>query len=65
MSLEVYKILDNEQIDNSVIKRGYLKVYQQWGANLNDSNHNVEFIFGENNNYHQIGKANLEFDIIV
>ena len=32
---------------------------------MNDSNQNVEFIFGENNNYHQIGNAYLEFDITV
>ena len=25
----------------------------------------IEFIFGENNNYHQIGNASLEFDITV
>ena len=32
---------------------------------MNDSNQNVEFIFGENNNYHQIGNAYLEFDITI
>ena len=42
-----------------------MKVYYQQGANLNDSNQNVELIFGENNNYHQIGNAYLEFDITV
>ena len=65
MSLEDFQLIDNESIDNSIIKRDYTEVYHQQGANLNDSNQNVEFIFGENNNYHQIGNAYLEFDITV
>ena len=40
-------------------------MYRQQGANLKDSNQNVEFISGENNNYHQIGNAYLEFDIVI
>ena len=63
MSSEVFKPIDNEPIDISVFKRGFQKVYHQQGANLNDSNQNIDFIFGENNNYHQIGDAYLEFDI--
>ena len=65
MSLEDFQLIDNEPIDNSIVKRDYAKVYHQSGANLNDSNQNVEFIFGENNNYHQIGNAYLEFDITI
>ena len=40
-------------------------MYHHQGANLNDSNQNVEFIFGENNNYHQIRNSYLEFGITV
>ena len=65
MSLEDFQLIDNEPIDNSIVKRDFTKVYHQSGANLNDSNQNVEFIFGENNNYHQIGNAYLEFDITI
>ena len=65
MSLDYFQLIDNKPIDNSIVKRDYTKVYHQQGANLNDSNQNVEFIFGENNNYHQIGIAYLEFDITV
>ena len=43
----------------------FYKVYHQQGANLIDSNQNVEFIFGEKNNYHQIGNGYHEFDITV
>ena len=65
MNLEDYQFIDNEQIDNSIIKRDFLKVYHQQGANLNDPDQNIEFIFGKNNNYQQIGNAHLEFDITV
>ena len=65
MSLEDFQLLDNEPIDNSIIKRDFLKVYHQQGAQLNQSDQNIEFIFGENSNYHQIGNAYLEFDITV
>ena len=65
MSLEDFQLLDNEPFDNSIMKRDFLKVYHQQGAQLNDADQNIEFIFGENNNYHQIGNSYLEFDIIV
>ena len=54
MSLEDFQLIDNEPIDNSIIKRDFTKIYHQQGAQLNQSDQNVEFIFGENNNYHQI-----------
>ena len=65
MSLEDFQSIDNEPIDNSIVKRDYTKVYHQQEANLNDYNQSVEFIFGENKNYHQIGNAYLELDITV
>ena len=42
-----------------------MKIYHQQGAQLNQSDHNIDFIFGENNNYHQVGYSYLEFDITV
>ena len=65
MSLEDFQLLDNEPFDNSVIKRDFLKIYHQQGAQLNQSDQNIEFIFGENNNCHQVGNSYLEFDITV
>ena len=65
MSLQDFQLIDDIQIDDSIVKRDYTKVYHQSGANLNDQNQNVEFIFGENNNYYQIGNSYLEFDITV
>ena len=43
----------------------FTKIYRQQEAQLNQSDQIFEFIFGENNNYHQIGNAYLEFDITV
>ena len=60
-----FQLLDNEPFDNSIVKRDFLKVYHQQGAQLNQSHQNIEFIFGENNNYDQIGNGYLEFDITV
>ena len=65
MSLEHTQLLDNEPFDNYIIKREYLEIYHQQGANLNNGDQNIELIFGENNNYHQIGNAYLEIDIPV
>ena len=42
-----------------------MKVYHQQGAQLNQSDQNIKFFFGENINYHQVGKAYLEFDVTV
>ena len=65
MSLEEFQLLDNEPLDNSIIKRDFTKIYHRQGDQLNQSDQNIEFIFGENNNYHQIGNAYLEFNITV
>ena len=42
-----------------------MKVYHQPGAQIIQSDQNVEYIFCENNNYHQMGNALLELDITV
>ena len=65
MSLEDFQLLDNEPLDNNIIKRDFTKIYHRQGDQLNQSDKNIEFIFGENNNYHQIGNAYLEFIITV
>ena len=65
MSSEDFQLLDNEPFDNSIIKRNFTKVYHQQRAQLNQSDQHLEFFFGENNNYHQIGKSYLEFDTTV
>ena len=61
MSLEDFQLLDNEPIDNSIIERDFTKIYHQQGAQLSQSDQNIELFFGDNNNYHQKGNGNLEF----
>ena len=65
MSLEDFQLLDNEPFIKSIMKRDFLKVHHEQKAQLNQTDQNVEFIFGENNNYHQLGNGYLEFDILV
>ena len=65
MSLEDFELIDNIEIDNSIIKRDFTKIYHQQGAQLNDPDQNIEFMFGENNNYHQIGNSYLQYDVTV
>ena len=65
MSLEDFQLLDSEPLDNSIIKRDFTKIYHRQGDQLNQSDQNIEFIFGENNNYHQIGNGYLQFNITV
>ena len=65
MSLKGFQLLVIESIDNSVIRRDFLKAYHQQGAQLNQSDENFEYIFGENNNYNQNGNGFIEFDITV
>ena len=65
MSLEDSQLIDNEPIVNSIIKRDFIKVYHQQGAQLNDPDQNIEFVFRENKNYHQVGNSYLQFDITV
>ena len=43
----------------------FLKIYYHSAANLNDSDQNIEFIFGEKNNYHQIGNAYIEYEMTI
>ena len=65
MNLEDFQLLDKEPLHNSIIKRDFNKIYHRQGDKLNQSDQNIEFIFGGNNNYRQIGNAYLEFNITV
>ena len=42
-----------------------MEIYHRQAANLNDRDQNFEFIFGENNNYHQIGNAYLQNEMTI
>ena len=58
-------MIDDSKIDDSIIKRGFIKIYHQHGAEVNDENQNIKFYFGENLNNIQLGNAYLEIDILV
>ena len=61
--MKVSKILDNETIDNSLVKRDVFKIHHQQSANINDSDQIIEFIFGENDKYHQFGSAYFQYEM--
>ena len=45
MRIEDFQLLDNESFDNSIIKRDFTKIYHQQGAQLNQSDQNIDFCF--------------------
>ena len=47
MSLEDFHIIKNGPVYNSLVKRDFLQVYHQQGAQLKDPNQSMAFIFGE------------------
>ena len=63
MNLELFHLLDNETIDNSNLKGDFLKKHHQKGAQFNKPDQIIEFIFEENNSYHQIENAFHQYDI--
>ena len=65
MIVEDFQLLDNEPIVYSIIKRDFTKIHHGQGDQLNQSDQNIELLFGEINKYHQIGNAYLEFKITV
>ena len=65
MNLEDFQLLDTEPIVNSIIKRDFTKIYHRQGDQLNQSDQNIEFVFGKDNNYHQKVNAFSEFNFTV
>ena len=65
MRAESFQLLDTEKIDDSFIKRDFIKTYHQSGAIANAENSPIKFFFGENHNFFQVGNGFLEFDIRV
>ena len=63
MSAVDFHLVDVGTIDDSSIKRDFIKNYHQSGADVNVENNNVKFYFGENHLFIQVGNGYLEFDI--
>ena len=60
MTHEDIQLIDKETTDNSITKRDFVNLYFQQGAQLNNSDQNIEFNFRDINKYHQIGNAYLQ-----
>ena len=65
MSAEDFQLIDDSKIDDSILIGDFWKTFYQHGAEINKGNQNINFYFGENPNYIQIGNAYLEIDIEV
>ena len=65
MSAEDFQLIDDSEIDDSIIKQDFIKIYHQHGAEVNNENQNINFYFRENLKYIQIGNAYLKIDILV
>ena len=65
MNFEDFHILDKKTIGISFINRSFLRNYHQQSTHLNDSDQNFEFIFGENDVYHQSGNAYLQYGLTI
>ena len=63
MSANDFQLIDDEKIDDSIIKRDFIKIYHQSGANVDAENSQIKFYFGENHNFIQVGNGYLEFVI--
>ena len=65
MSAEDFQQIDTEKIDDSIIKRDFIKIHHQSGANVGVEKSQIKFYFGGNHNFVQVGNGYLEFDLRV
>ena len=57
MSAEAFQLIDDLKVDDSNMKRDFIKIYHQHGAEVNIENQNIKFYFGENLIDIQIGNS--------
>ena len=65
MSAEDFQLIDDSKTDDSIIKRDFIKIFHESGANVGAENSEIKFYFEESHNFIQIGNGYLEFDIRV
>ena len=51
------------KIDDSIIKRDFIKIHRQSGANIDAKNSQIKYYFGENHTFIQVANGYLDFDI--
>ena len=56
-------MIDAEKIDDSIIKRDFIKNYRQHVPQVDDENQCIKLFFGENPDYKQVGCEYLEFEM--
>ena len=50
MSLDDFQLLDNEPFDNSIIRSDFTKIRHHQGAQSNQSDQDIEILFGRTTN---------------
>ena len=61
MSAEDFQLIDDGKIDDSIMKRDFMKIYHQSGANIDNESSKINFYFGKNHSFIQVGNGYLEF----
>ena len=61
MSAQDFQLIDTEKIEVSFIKRDFIKVYHQSGANVDAEKSQTKVYIGENQNCFKAGDGYLEF----
>ena len=65
MSAEDFKLIGGTKIDDSLIKRDFIKIYHQSGVDVNNETSNIKYSFGESHTFIKTGNGFSEFDIKV
>ena len=63
MSVEHFHIIGDTAIDNSILKREYIMIYHQHGAQTNNTDQNNDIFYTETKNCQQIGNVYLQYDL--
>ena len=65
MRSEDFQLIDGTEIEDSFLEIDFSEIHHQQSDNLIDSDKNIDFLFGENNIYYQIGEAFLQFELLL
>ena len=63
MSAVDFRLIDDEKLDDSLLKQDFINFYHQSVADVNKENSNIKFYFGESHNFIQVGNGYLESDV--
>ena len=65
MSAEAFQLMDGIKIDDSFVKRDFVKLYHHHGTRVDEENQIIFFHFGENLNHIPTGNSCLELEVMV